>query len=234
MSRVTGKMIDGYERTVWLGTSKGVRDMAVLVFVRAVSQQRMTQLLREEAIPKATVIVEYLEVEAEWFNGYMKSREPLNAGRLRGEVQDQLTKEAARVLGITSATGPTGEELVVDGTEERIYPTEYDPGQIPIESPSETQLWPPGAYPQVTAHQTRNLGLSVKARVSDSGLTNEFEISASPYLLEDVGDRAVNELITPQGKIPLCTMPLFLGMSIDTTVLAHPGEIVLLGVCRTL
>jgi hypothetical protein len=205
-------------------------DSPVLVFSRPCQMKRE---LKPEGLPReedVTVIAEFLKVDVSWFQEHVRDEEVIDSLKLRAGVQGLIESGEAQVIGIVSVSGSLGKELASDGIRERIYPTEWDPAEIPSPNAAKESLeWPPSSFPAPTAYETRNLGGGIDALIHDNGMEQGHEIRVGPNYLIDAGDLPMSELVTPSGNVIMTTMPLFMNTSVDSTVFAHRGETILLG-----
>ena len=216
--------------TDWISSSPLGVGNPVLVFCKPyqIHRENKPEVLSDG--DSVTVIAECLEVEASWFRQHVSEALELDSAKLREAVQALLDTDAARVVGMGSATGLVGQKLQSSGTQERTYPSEYDPPEIPSPQDLEDGLgWPPGSFPAPTAFMTRNVGFDVLATVDDFVSDRGQQLTVSCYRALDGGDVVTSELITPTGKVPMTTMPIFISASVDTTVYLHRGETILLG-----
>ncbi len=232
--RAVGQFSERFGGTLWLGTSRRDEGRPVLVFMRINRLQRAEAVAPNPRYPNATVVTEFIEVDADWFNQSIRElgQGDLDSNGLRDEVQGELAGGAFSIVDVVSMSGPFGQELVSEGVVERIYPTEYDPPELPTYREPEglaLRFWAPSAYPTPTAFETRNTGVTTRAKVVDRGLAQGYTVAYSGEIVRYAGERAVNELVTPSGREPLCTMPVFNTLRVTGNLYLRPGEVVLAG-----
>lgn len=169
-------------RCCWVGTSQREGHEAVMMFVTPHSMSRGENDRPPAINGHVGLVAEMIEVDAAWFReAVAPSGESWDSARLRVLVQDRLAASEAEVLAIGSLSGEIGKPMRSEAIRERMYPTEYDPPELPvgaIRARTERPFWAPENYPKPMVFTTRNIGMTVRATVHDRSHPLGFDIGS--------------------------------------------------------
>lgn len=210
--------------------------------------------------PQIGILVEYYELDHRTANKLMReySAKAADAQGLRDALCEMVEKGDSALIETAWLRARSGQRAKTESIRETIYPTEYDPPQIPNtvgvvafpkkkkagEKPSEQQDLPPVAIASSpadtpilmtsatpTAFETRNVGATVEV---DPVLSKDGEIVTVSIAPEMVTFEGMTFFIRPESKnIPWgadhISMPLFYSMQTALQLKAQPGNYNLLG-----
>lgn len=234
--------------TLWLGTvaspplPETEDGVSMMGFLQSFSQIPIGN--RTIAPSVFSITIEFIQVDADLINNYFQAHTDteFRAGDLRRQLTEQLKDEEARLIDLVTLRCPLGQPASFGAVEERIYPTEFKPAQIPsyllpnedaesdeAELQSLARYWPPSAYPIPSAFETRNVGTMVGATVEADRNSGQLLMQIAPRIVRYLGNRVISEFRTPRGVEPLGTMPVFSTLGVTTSVYLSPGDEILLG-----
>jgi len=179
------------------------------------------------------VIVEMIEVEHLDFSDWLLShRFDHNATEFRRTVQEWVREGRGTILETTTIMARSGQRAKTESVDEYIYPTEYDPPEIPKEVTLSDQAKAPVTGVTPTAFETRNMGrtLEVDPVLGADGVT--IDLNLAPEFVELEG---INEWTSAKiDEMFKTTMPTFHTQRITTQITTHDGEYTFLGTTRPL
>ena len=148
---------------------------------------------------------------------------------LRKEVQDLVRKEKAEILETAIVITRSGQKAVAESIKEKIYPTEYEPAEVPNDvevtgnTTAETlaQLVTP---PTPTAFETRNLGTTLEVEPVVGADDKTIDLRFAPEIVKDFGVTTYGTLKDTLGNENHITMPLFYSMRVSTGLTVRDGQ----------
>lgn len=154
-----------------------------------------------------------------------------DAGGLHEAVTALIDEGKAERKEIVYGRGDFGTRMKIESIDEKIYPTEYDPPEIPntvtISNTSADVVPRTGATP--TAFETRNVGVTVEAEPvqTESGL---IHLTLAAEEVDDLGRDFHAEPDTPDTEgLRGLWMPKFFTMRVATSLHLRPGGTALVG-----
>ena len=131
------------------------------------------------------IIAEYIEVEHEAFSDWLFEN-PLKADalELRKDVRSWVKAGEGDIIETVVVHARSGNRAQIESIEEVIYPTEYDPPEVPSHSHVSDGAEIPVTPPTATAFETRNAGvtLEVDAVLSEDG--NHIDLNLAPEIVQ--------------------------------------------------
>lgn len=177
------------------------------------------------------VQVEFVETSHETLTRLMaEPRESSDDTELRKELAGLVEKDEARVVETMMCITRSGEKATVESIEEFIYPTEYEPAELPntITVPddgTDTEVWVKGVAtgPTPTAFETRNLGstLEIAPVLGMSGKI--IDLSFAPEIVYHVKNETWVEWKDIRGEAPI-QMPIMYSLRLNTAVTLLDGQ----------
>ncbi|MCH7226671.1 hypothetical protein [Haloferula sp. A504] len=168
---------------------------------------------------------------------FLSALEVADATPLRKTVAEMVKKGEANVLETMMVVARSGEKATSESIREFVYPTEYEPPDIPDEvnvpgepdgkgvSPEElkwmgmlrTQFTP-------TAFETRNLGgtLEVEPGLSDDGRI--VDLKFSPEIVWHTGNTVWAEDKDAHGNVSKVQMPQMYSLRVNTAITCIDGQ----------
>lgn len=191
------------------------------------------------AEPQVRVQVEFIELSHPDLTELMfGDKVATNDSELRKQLTQLIKDNKASVRETLLCTTRNGDKATTESVEEIIYPTEYDPAQLPkppsadekkdaVQVPAITTLDALGPCP--TAFETRNVGptLEIEPTLSDDGKWIDLRFVAE--IVEYSGNTIWVEWKGKHGNTPI-QMPDFYTMRINTSVILAKGQATLIGV----
>jgi len=179
------------------------------------------------------IIVEMIEVEHLDFSDWLLSHYlEHNATEFRRTVQEWVREGRGAILETTTIMARSGQRAKSESIDEYIYPTEYDPPQIPKDVTLSDQAEAPVTGVSPTAFETRNLGRTLEVDPVLGADDVTIDLNLTPELVELEG---INEWTSPDIDEKFkTTMPTFYTQKITTQVTTLHGEYTFLGTTRPL
>ncbi len=183
--------------------------------------------------PLVHVIVEFIEVEhldySDWLLG---NRLDSDANDLRVDVQKWITAGRGKIIETVVCTVKSGRRGKTRSGDEYVFPTEFDPPEVPnkvsLSGKASTPITPVGA----TAFETKNLGVTLEVDPVLGYDQVTIDLNLAPDIVK------LKEKIqwpSPKGRSKSSVdMPIFHSMRITTQVTTFSGRYVLLGTTRPL
>jgi len=182
--------------------------------------------IEDSIAQNVAVVVEYVAVEHTDLTKLLRAHRKAGTDTgLREDVGKLMEAGQATLLEITQMVTRSGQPIQSESVAEIIYPTEYDPAELPqkVEGPIEdpSKLITP-ATP--SAFQVRNTGFTVKAlpMLGPSGEIIDLDL-VSEVVKHD------RDRISGQREAQIA-YPLFYTMTVSTNLSAPVGEYMLAGV----
>jgi type II secretory pathway component GspD/PulD (secretin) len=179
------------------------------------------------------IILEMIEVNHTDFSEWLLSNQmEQDATGLRRTVQEWVREGRGTILETTTVMARSGQRSKVESIDEYIYPTEYDPPEIPNEVTLSDGATAPITGVTPTAFATRNLGVTLEVDPILSADETTIDLNLTPERVELAGfsewsSEKIDELFKT-------TQPTFHTMKTTTQVAVVDGGYVLLGTTRPL
>ncbi|GAA5496954.1 hypothetical protein Rhal01_03142 [Rubritalea halochordaticola] len=186
--------------------------------------------LAEAYLPKVIQMqVEYIEVPQatvlELMYGEKKSADD---SKLRAELQKMLKEGKATMMESQMVVSRSGEKATSESIREYIYPTEYEPSEVPNKVDANGEETGEGLRslatpPTPTAFETRNLGstLEVEPILSEDGFT--VDVRFAPELVWHVKNEVWAEWRDDRGNADI-KMPVMYTMRVNTGLTVTTGR----------
>lgn len=195
------------------------------------AERKPTRAELYQALPKLIQVqVEWIRLDHETVTDLMLFRKPKgDSTDLRREVQELVNKGKAEIVETAVCLARPGQKATVESIREKIYPTEYEPAEVPneieiggnVDSKALSQLVTP---PTPTAFETRNVGTTLEIEPNIGADGRIIDIRFSPEIVVDTG-----EFIWQSGKDSLgnentIQMPLFYSLRMSTGLTMRDGQ----------
>ena len=184
------------------------------------------------------VQAEFIEVSHEQLTELLFApKVPANDTELRKQL-DQLVKDGkAGIVETLLCTARSGQKATTQSIEEFIYPTEYEPAQLPEDSRSKdkdnekdkdankprTTLIADAVGPTPTAFETRNLGSTLEIEPTLSEDNKIIDLRFVPEIVYHVGNNIWAEWKGEHGNSPI-QMPTFYTLRVNTSITLADGQ----------
>lgn len=184
----------------------------------------------EAILPKQIrVQVEYIEIsQADMVVLMYGPKKSGDDTKLRDALQKMVKAGTAKMVETQMVTSRSGEKATVESIKEFIYPTEYEPSEVPNEVNKNgdktgdlvDELATP---PTPTAFETRNLGstLEVEPTLGEDGKI--IDVRFAPELVYHVGNEVWSEWSNKTSKADV-QMPIFYTLRVNTGVTLTAGK----------
>ena len=185
-------------------------------------------------LPKLVrVQVEWIDVSHEQFTELMFGpHSSANDGELRKQVAQLVKDGKANIVETMLCTGRSGQKSTTESIDEFIYPTEYDPPDMPDkvefkdkEESDKSKVTPRdfATGPSPSAFETRNLGstLEIEPTIDESGKL--IDLRFIPEIVYHVGNTTWAEWKDAHGECNI-QMPKFYVIRINTQVTLADGQ----------
>lgn len=177
------------------------------------------------------IFVEYIEAEhAEFSEWLFEHRLDTDGTELRSELQEWIRDGKASVVETMAVTARSGERSKVESGSEFIYPTEFDPPEIPHKVELVNQSKAPTTAVNPTGFETRHLGITLEVDPVIGADNFTISLSLAPEKVAIEGYTTwPNEEVVPLFKE---RMPTFHTMKFTTSVTVTDGRYAFLGTLR--
>ncbi|MDF1851258.1 MAG: hypothetical protein P1U85_10515 [Verrucomicrobiales bacterium] len=220
------------------GTKAEFRETEARLIVTNTAEQlsRVEEILEEVRSRGSKVIhiyVEYIEVDHTEFSDWLFSNVLDSDGtELRNEVQKWIREGRAEIIESATVAARSGQRAKTESIDEYIYPTEYDPPEIPTEVTLKDGAEAPVSAVTPTAFETRNVGVTVEVDPVIGADDRTLDINIAPEIVKLEEIRHWHHQATdPKFKTH---MPTFYTMKLTTQVTATDGRYAFLGTTRPL
>ena len=178
------------------------------------------------------VQVEFIEVSHEQLAELLFApKVPANGTELRKQLAQLVKDGKAAIVQTMLCIARSGQKATTESIEEYIYPTEYEPAELPAEPSKDkdkddntkaTRL-DPAVGPTPTAFETRNLGstLEIEPTLSENGRI--IDLRFVPEIVYHVGNTVWAEWKGEHGNSPV-QMPTFYTLRVNTSVTLADGQ----------
>jgi len=183
------------------------------------------------------VQVEFIEVPHAQLTGLLfGEKAPANDVELRKEVAQLIRDGKASILETMLCTTRSGQKATSESIEEFIYPTEYEPAELPGEinvndkedaelSKGRRRDFATGPTP--TAFETKNLGSTLEIEPTLGVDGKIIDLRLLPEIVYHVGNEIWSEWKGEHGNSPI-QMPKFYKLSVNTSVTLADGKPILI------
>ncbi|WP_193210622.1 hypothetical protein [Luteolibacter marinus] len=180
------------------------------------------------------VMVEYIEVPHETLTRLLlEPRKGSHDKELRATVGKLVGEGKATVVETMLCTGRSGEKTTAESIEEFIYPTEYEPGEIPNEihtTESGDKVKSDGRDhaigPTPTSFEVRNLGSTLEIEPTIGAGNQLIDLRMAPDIVYHVGNETWTEWKDAHGDASI-RMPTMYRLGLTTAVTVVDGQVLL-------
>lgn len=152
-----------------------------------------------------------------------------DASPLRKQVVELVKKGEAEVLETMMVVSRSGEKATSEGIREFIYPTEYEPPEIPSKitipgkpdelSPEKLKLmWMMRTPATPTAFETRNLGSTLEVAPTIGVNDKYVDLQLAPEIVWHTGNTVWVETKDGLGNVSRIEMPQMYKLSVNTAI----------------
>lgn len=183
-----------------------------------------------DLIKMIQVQLEWIEMDLSTASRLMFLRDPKgDSTPLRKEVQELIVKKEAELVETAIAIALPGQKAVTESVREYIYPTEYEPPELPNEvevkgkqdAKALAQLRTP-ATP--TAFETRRLGTTLEIEPNLGSSEKVIDLRFAPQIIKHTGESKWQTVKDGFGQENSIRMPLFYSMRMSTGIVCQDGE----------
>lgn len=190
-------------------------------------------VFRGDGEKQILIYLEYIEVDHSDFSDWLFENVMESDGtELRNEVQRWSKEGRAEIIDSATVLARSGQRAKAESVNEFIYPTEYDPPEIPSSVTLKDGAEAPISAATPTALETRNLGttMEVDPVLGADNFTIDLNLSPENVKLEAI-EQWHRTATDPRFKTH---MPTFYTMKISTQVTTQHGRYTFLGTTRPL
>ena len=183
------------------------------------------------------VQVEFVEMAHEDLTKllFLSKPESSDATELRKTVGEMVRKDEASVLETMMVVARSGEKATGEGIREFIYPTEYEPPEVPNEvdipdkesglTPEEIKLmWMLRTPATPTSFETRNLGNTLEVAPNIGAKGRIIDLNFCPEVVWHTGNTVWVETRDGLGNVSKIQMPEFYKLSVNTAITCIDGQ----------
>ena len=216
---------------------------SALLLASAVASQSQTgtpefdPLGVHDGLPKQIrVQMEFIEVSHEQLTELMfGEKAPVGDEELRKQIAQLIKEGKASILETMLCTSRSGQKATSESIEEFIYPTEYEPAELPntiVEEGKKSVVIPTESRrdyatgPTPTAFETRNLGSTLEIEPTLSFDEKIIDLRFLPEIVYHVGNEIWAEWKGQYGNAPI-QMPKFYKISVNSSVTLADGKTML-------
>lgn len=170
------------------------------------------------------VQVEFIDVAHETLTALLSGEVADSDVELRKRVGELVASGEAKVVETQMMMARPGQKATAESIVEYIYPTEYEPAQIPNEihiTEGGEKVQSEGADyatgPTPTAFETRNTGSTIEIEPNLGDNERVIDLRFNPEIVYHVGNETWAEWNGVHGKAPI-QMPIFYSLRISTGV----------------
>lgn len=180
-----------------------------------ISHEDMTELMEPEDFSKAQLL------------------NSSNNGPLRERMKKMVADDKAKLLETAIVLARSGQRAKAESIYEFIYPTEYDPPELPTklgdlaEKSKEAGDFPMSP-PNAVAFETRNVGTTLEVDPVIGADDRTIDLNLAPELVYPVGELIYGEYDNGKAKVEV-KMPVFYSVRITTQVTLRAGEYLMIG-----
>ncbi|MFT6182103.1 MAG: hypothetical protein ACJA1W_004475 [Akkermansiaceae bacterium] len=176
------------------------------------------------------VHAEFIEMPHATYTKLMaKPRASANDTDLRAECAKLVTAGEAGVLESLCVTALPGQNATVESITEFIYPTEYEPAELPNKvadsNPPETTTW--AGPPTPSAYDTKNLGSTFEVEAQIDGSLPIVDLRLTPTIVYHVDNVTWGTFKTEEAEVKF-DMPSFYVLTVKTGANLVAGQTTML------
>jgi len=158
-----------------------------------------------------------------------------DATALRNKVQELVKKGEGKIMETLVATGRSGEKQTSESIQEMIYPTEYEPAEVPSEVDIPDK--PGGLTPEdilaldmlvtpatPTSFETRNVGSTLEIEPALGEDAKTIDLKLAPSLVWFTGNETWGEHKSRSGNVSRIEMPVFYSIHLSTALTLIDGK----------
>ena len=181
------------------------------------------------------VQAEFIEVSHEQLTELLFApKVPANDTDLRKQLAQLVKDGKAGIVETLLCTARSGQKATTESIEEFIYPTEYEPAELPEDiqrqgQGRQNQNHPaaiPPSVPLPTAFETRNLGSTLEIEPTLSEDNKIIDLRFVPEIVYHVGNTVWAEWKGEHGNSPI-QMPTIYTLRVNTSVTLADGQTML-------
>lgn len=215
---------------------------------------KVEQPVEEEGEVAVGILVEYIQVDHRIANKMIRqyASQAANLQPMRDELETMLDEGTAELIETDWVQARSGQRAKTESITERIYPTEYDPPEIPnqaggVLNPSEgtdetdapeipTTVSDRSPFPMTaatpTAFEHRNVGSTLEVDPVIGADRRVIDLNLAPELVQEIGMTYFSreEIIESNYGVDHMGMPLFYTMKATTQISIVPGNYALLSI----
>lgn len=148
---------------------------------------------------------------------------------LRKEVQSLVKQGKAEIAETAICFARSGQKATTESVKEMIYPTEYEPAEIPNEvqinaSTTAETLARLATPPTPTAFETRNVGTTLEIEPLVGADNKTIDLRFAPEIVKDQGETKWQTMKDSLGNENHISMPLFYTMRMSTGLTLQDGQ----------
>jgi len=180
-------------------------------------------------------LVEWIEMpQAEASKLLLETPLGFHADKLRAAAGAMIEAGTAKMLETSMVIARSGQKATTESIRERIYPTEYEPWELPntVSVDEEMKLRVADlkmlanlvtpATP--TAFETRNLGTTLEVEPTVDVGDRVIELRLAPEIVWEVGRSVFSERKDPLGNVATIEMPVFYALRVNTGMTVLDGH----------
>jgi hypothetical protein len=177
------------------------------------------------------VIVEFIEVSQEYVTTILyEERNGMNDNDLRAKVLEEVKKkEDARMIDTSIVTTRSGQRAKVESTEEKIYPTEFDPPVAAASKDKDGNGKEVVAPPLPTAFEMRPVGITLEVDPVIGADGVSVDLNIAPEIVYQNDDTLFAKWKTKEAEAEI-TQPVFYSLKMSTSITLISGQAHLAGV----
>lgn len=189
-------------------------------------------------LPKyVQVQVEFVEMAHEDLTKllFLSDPESADATELRKTVAGMVRNDEAKVLETMMVVARSGEKATGEGIREYIYPTEYEPPELPSEvdlpdkeggmTPEDIKtMWLLRTPATPTSFETRNLGNTFEVAPNIGADGRIIDLTFTPEIVWHTGNTVWLETKDGQGNVSKIQMPEIYKLSVTTAITCIDGQ----------
>lgn len=184
----------------------------------------------EAALPKVvSTQVEYIVIPTATATKMMYGeKKSANDSELRKQLQTLLDEGKASMLDSQMVTCRNGEKATTESIRELIYPTEFEPSEVPDKvqingNDSEKAKRELISHPTPTTFEMRNIGstLELEPTIGDNG--GIIDLRLAPEITYHVGDQVWAEFRDQRGNADI-KMPIIYTIRLNTGITLETGK----------
>ena len=177
------------------------------------------------------LLFEWIELDHRSANKLIrKHANKISTNELREVLEKLLDEEKASLAETAYFVAKDLKRAKVESVDEHIYPTEYDPPEIPEKIHKDFPLDQiPIAPANPTAFDVRNVGTTVEAEAHIQPGGQIIALNLAPEIVKHVGDRTIGDPKTLHAALAHIYQPDFYVMKIATNVHLSDGDHSLIG-----